>query len=1262
MENDLKFSGDYPVTINFTGNADDIYAPVRGSSCDINIVHSHILDDLYSARKDEICVRINGEKPEMVQTVVINSQGTCEGAVITPDPTTGDFYHITDRNLLYRDYPARNLRFNGGITDDNGIVYRVNLLYDTTLNVWVEDNSWSLLIGDWYFDDNDYSYRVTNENGVHYVYEWDGSGWTGQTPYQKEENGTYTDCNYGVENIVHWGDIGIIEMVWGKETWGWDSGNKRWGSWNPYTDTDGSDYYSLYGYSYHRVKNSEGTLVDTLIVNGYEDDEVSNWVVEVHTAARTFTRMIPIDQRDLNQLFTDDSGNLYKIVNTGEIWFWSWTVNQWVKWIEFEGEGEFTANTFFFDYEIPSSSGKRIVVRYQNGSNLTRTIHLKITQAPTAEFGEEWTGNYVPDLLWEGYKMPNTYNQDVTLNLDTIEMTAIDPVSLMKYVTIDKLYAKPGIATFGELIGKAIAYVMLESHTLNIERGVIYGNSTYDGYNGLLDLTCQISNFWDESDEPSTVYDAIGEILKPFNMTLVFTGNKYVIYNSNKTTGTRTFDSYELDVEGAIKTVLGEVSETVGVYDIDNDWIPNKPQETSLEINTSYNSVKGVCSTSKPSYSRMVYDTIDYNQTDRYEKGFVNIQTNKSKGYEKVHRVVTIRPGTTRPATYIHPVLENRYYYIWNGVYLDPDYDLDTNNTPVDIPWYLNINKAKTYLDGSTGDPANYGSLLNFYGGEMNPKATGKSQATEKSVEIKRRITAFSPDNGTPLEFLEPEDIDWTYSNALSIQGPGLSKSDTSNVKWGHSEEYKGSNRRIYHQEYENVALSEVNDIVLDISMAQSFSRTGIDKRIDIMQNNTATNKVLSGVVLTSADSKYFPALWNSKNVKVNPVYFNRYTTGHDSCTPIWDETRFDIYVKLSDNTLQQFNGMAWVPDDGTHSNPFYLGRLMNNSDLYHNDFRYDCIRSSATSTSFNSGDKYTLAEEEITINYDQWNGVIDGKGNTTETIQPYKNQGFNCISRSSEGDISIKLPYVTDLAATIYVDVYNAGILGMTGNSTSPSANFSNEPFYYSLTQQESTSDFMEGKAWVTFLPINASYIKGEHVDLKISITVPDSNLGQMFSQSDIKYDMKGDDSLVEQFNGPTFNVNTFNELVGSSWSYILWGTDVADPGQFIINGMATRPEWYVIQAYYNWLTVVRKLYDSTIKMNDDTRMDNIMKFINTEISNNPMMIISDSWDLKSDRHSIKAIECHHLEVDYVRPINVAEIPRRARSDRFNLPTATRK
>ena len=92
------------------------------------------------------------------------------------------------------------------------------------------------------------------------------------------------------------------------------------------------------------------------------------------------------------------------------------------------------------------------------------------------------------------------------------------------------------------------------------------------------------------------------------------------------------------------------------------------------------------------------------------------------------------------------------------------------------------------------------------------------------------------------------------------------------------------------------------------------------------------------------------------------------------------------------------------------------------------------------------------------------------------------------------------------------------------------------------------------------------------------------------------------------------------------------------------------------------NWLSVIRKIYSKTLKLKTDTNFNNIRTFITSpEVGTNRLMVISDSIDLKTNRHSITAVECQDLDVDTIEQVNSVEIPRKARNDRYNLPTAYR-
>lgn len=867
--------------------------------------------------------------------------------------------------------------------------------------------------------------------------------------------------------------------------------------------------------------------------------------------------------------------------------------------------------------------------------------------------------------IWEGYKQPNTFSQEVTPNLDNISMTCIDPVSILKFVTIDKLFDHTKVMTYGEVIGRVLSYVMLDTNTLWVERFVTYNSGT-----DILTMQVQLANFWDEMDEPDTAYQMLEEMLRPFCLTLVYEAGAYQIYSVNKISGNRRFDKYTINSDGSLTLSSSNQSETrtIGLYQFSqDDWKSNNVSSPTVEINSTYSSVKGTCSTCVPEYESMITDTIKYIHKNQYAYDDLNVETNKSKGYEK--RVVWIQhtpQDTPHPQTVLDQDSDSHWFYLWNGVYVNSDYDLVSQGGYTD--WYDNINKAKYYLDGGTGHPNDVGAVLNFYGGANNPAATGKTPSREKDVSIDKRITAYAADNGTPLEFLEGSDIEWSFLRDNGI--PVLRKSDTSNTKWGTSHTMGSSNRKVYHQEYKNVTLSSVQDYCIDFNLSQSYSRTGINVKMDMVNDNTTTNKTYSGSgssrTLSTCTSRYFPIIWESENVKVNSLYFRRYASdgANSTCRAVWDERMIVMYVKLSDGTMKQFNGFEWVNDNGNHQFPFFLGKMITYQNLFHNEMKYDMIWGSG-----NGAPKYTLKDEETQIYYDNNVGVVESESDADSVVKyrTYKSLGYDCVFDCGEGSLTIRLPYVDDLDATVYVDVYNSSILGMTGMDSSITlGNGDQEPFYYTLTDPDTlpTTDFKELKVYICFFPVNIAYVKAEHLDLDMEIKVPQSNLGQMFSESDIEYKIKNNQNYVEEFTGPSFQVNTFNPLVSTSWSYLMSGGVVADPALFTLNSVTARPETFTVQAYMNWLGTVRKIYTKTLvpEGGRTRRFSNIRTYITTpEVGSNELLVIKDSWDVKTDRHTIQAVEDNGLQVSSISTVNEAELPRMARSDRFNLPTSRR-
>lgn len=1291
MQNDLKFSGVTPVIINYNGSEDDIYAPLKTSSSDINIVSPSILDDLYTARKDDIIVKIEKGYHERTYVVDYRNPGTISSYEYSPKPTSGENFTIFSKDLFFTDING-DFRFNGKVSDSGNNTDEVTLKYNSTTGKWENKNDWLLDYNDQYFYAGSDSYRVTYDGTSHYVQKWNIIDWGTAAPYNRVDGSTVEDCAYKADNVIHYTD-NSTEMLWGQNRYTWNSTDMQWEKTTSYEDVDGGTYFAMYGENHMKVFDGNGNVVDAVIVNFYnntsEEHIADNWVVILNKDNNTFTRLIPltVEYGNMDRVFTDDDGYVYYVTTNGSIYNWSWDIDQWVEWVTFPDD----VNAMVLDYVIPIQN-KRVVIKYQDTNSETKFFILTNIQHPIAYWKEIISPIVTYDTIWEGYKMPNSYSQPVTQNLDSISMTIIDPLSILKYITVDKLFTNNTIYTFKDLINYTLGYIYIDSNKLKVERNVSYGGAfDYDSHNGLLDMQIQMSNFWDEGGEPSTIYDMITELLKPFCMTIAFDGQTFIIYNPNKTSGTRVFDNYEAWRYGTFDNHYVSAESTV-VFDFNsNDWKSQNTQDVQIDINSTYDEVTSVVSTKKPEYSNMAMDLIDYNQTDKYSYIDLNVQRNKTKGY--------LQKGIAAPA-----IDTNDYwYYIWNGAYVNSDYGLESHNNLVN--GYLNINKAYEYLTGLTGDPTDYGSILNFYGGGDNPTGTGKEQTTEKSVEIKKRITAYAADNGVPLEFLETADLAWDYdSNYIPQTGddpmsfdPEITKTNSSDSKFGTAKQMQASDRIVYHQKYD-MYLNQNNEYSVDLDLIQSYSRTGIDSKVDVYHNNTATNRefiliydsdeqIYHPYTLTF-DTDNFPNMWNSSQVKVNLFYFDRYSTSGGflpiRLSEVWDKRRIDLYIKKSDNTILQFNGKDWIEVSAVSSaNCFYLKKMMNDEKLYHTDFRYNLIETADGST-------YSLKDENFVYHTDANGGVVQGSGEHTYTFNRYfveGNEWYQWINKCSEGALSFKLPAMSDLNAEVVMDVYNSTLLGMTGSDhnypgpydTSESLFFEysgqgkywdeETQQYVSIALSPSTIGNLYGTIGTTltkikFQPYNVSYVKAEHLDLSISITVPESNLGQMFSESDIKYKIVKDKQMIEKFDDLTFDVNTYNQMVNNSFSYIIYEDDFANPDEFIINNVNVRPEIYTTQAYMNWLSVVRKIYKKTLKpIITDFKFTNIRTFIKSpEVGTNKMMVVADSVDLKTNRHSVTAVECQDMDVSTIDQYNAIEIPRRARNDRWNLPTAYKK
>ena len=906
-------------------------------------------------------------------------------------------------------------------------------------------------------------------------------------------------------------------------------------------------------------------------------------------------------------------------------------------------------------------------------TNDKKDIKVKVEKVWNEEGTQDTT-------LFEGYMTPNSYSQKLSPNLDNIDMTAIDPLAVLKYLYVDDILEKAKSITMGDLIAKALAAVKIDCIDLWIENTVKYTDA--DGGNYVfVDLVLQTSNFWDEGGDPSSVYDMVCECLRLFGYTLTFTGERYMIYNviSDHEFGTnyRDFTWYKIEDGGTLR-FAGTGSWNKEEHQFKHstgDWTTIDDNPT-VSIDNTYDKIVSVASTKIPNYSLTAFDLVSSDNRDMYDVGDLNIAKNKIKGYNSSGDLVS----------------DDEWFYIWNGVYENPDFGLDIEG--VNVNGYANINGAYEYMTGQTGHPAAYGGILNFYGTDDNPVGEGRDPEQERVVEVKECITVFAPDNGLAPEFLEKDDLKWDFTGGYS-GGDGENSYDVEAtcVKQNSSDAKYGVNcdgvedAVSYSQKYENITISKDAEQTLVIDLSQSYSRTGLNQNITISDYSDITNKTFTIVndgdgentgntfaKLQSGTAYTYPWTWQSDNVTVDYGYFSKYSfSGSTSNAPlkeVWDKRKVILFIQLMDGTKYQFNGKDWVETEYiTNTNAFYLWKLMNYGKIFGEEFRYDIIQCG-------DGNIFSLNEDGFIYYTDSKGGVYkSGEKGTKHTVKYYGasgNEWLKYVDDISEGTLSIILPAVDAVNVLVQCDIYHSSLLGMTGNSSHGAPSNTYPTIRYKVTQSgaDNSGEVASEAVEIGWAPINATYIKAEHLNLDISLSVPESNLGQMFGESDVKYSTNHSKKFRESYDAPSFLVNTRHPIVSQSHSYVIVGNGLADANRFSIgwmsNKIACRPENYVMQGYKNYWGTIRRTYNRVLVPHKEG-FSNCLCYIEApdipDVGNGRwLMVVSDSWDVKTNRHTISAVEDYGLNVNQIENYTVLEIPREARNPRFNLPSVKKK
>ena len=460
MQNDLKFSGSSPVVIDYNGDTTDIYAPVKTSSCDVNIVSDTILDDLYTASLNEIGVTIKKRVPRYDNIYIVTNRGSVETTEI--DTNSDEFFnYYNDTTIFGKFFKDINgdFRFNGDIyKNSNDFRYAGSLKYNYNTKKWEGNTDWKMERYDKYFWCGSNSYKIWQDTtsglvAKSYICVWNGSDWGTKYRYlYVDSQGNEYDMLTYPEKYIHFSDNSIEYISGGGENLRltWNQAQLKWLYTTPYYDIDGGTC-SLNGNWYHKIKDREGNWIHTIIVYDYQNSSTTSsyCVVKLDQVNGTYESIInlrdtleiinPGIRISLRNFFTGDNGDLYYMdVYTGDIYYWSWAGNEWFKWITFRGDQN-PNGLFELMYVIPGRPNTTAVIGYRTTSNKQKFIYLTGITEPTVS--REYVpvpGEYVTKVIWEGYKLPNTYSQDVTQNLDTINMTC-NPLNFrMIFITCDK--------------------------------------------------------------------------------------------------------------------------------------------------------------------------------------------------------------------------------------------------------------------------------------------------------------------------------------------------------------------------------------------------------------------------------------------------------------------------------------------------------------------------------------------------------------------------------------------------------------------------------------------------------------------------------------------------------------------------------------------------------------------------------------------------------------------------------------------------------
>ena len=156
------------------------------------------------------------------------------------------------------------------------------------------------------------------------------------------------------------------------------------------------------------------------------------YLYQMNPETHTITELVSIPAgSEATRMVNDSDNNLF-----------AWELNgymRWLKndvWIPFSvKDSTFVSDTFILRWQVDDVF---VGTGAFNVDNVEQIYEERIWWDTKPSLWVESQTVYSTKTLWQGYKVPNTYTQSVSLNLDQITMTAIDPVGMLKYVKVKK--------------------------------------------------------------------------------------------------------------------------------------------------------------------------------------------------------------------------------------------------------------------------------------------------------------------------------------------------------------------------------------------------------------------------------------------------------------------------------------------------------------------------------------------------------------------------------------------------------------------------------------------------------------------------------------------------------------------------------------------------------------------------------------------------------------------------------------------------------